>query len=125
MAFRRSVRNTQPELIAHARQMRREPTPAEAILWEALQGRKLGGLKFRRQHPVNAYILDFWCSACKLVVELDGSVHESSETRAHDEMRQRHLEEAGYTVLRFRNEEVLENLSTVLNIIRAMSTPLC
>ena len=125
MAFRRSVRNTQPELIAHARQMRREPTPAEAILWEALQGRKLGGLKFRRQHPVNAYILDFWCSACKLVVELDGSVHESSETRAHDEMRQHHLEEAGYTVLRFRNEEVLENLPTVLNIIRAMSTPLC
>ena len=103
--------------------MRQEPTPAEAILWESLRGRKLGGLKFRRQHPVNAYILDFWCHDCQLVIELDGNAHDTASARGHDEMRQQHLESHGYTVLRFRNEEVLNNLPAVLHVIRVTATP--
>jgi very-short-patch-repair endonuclease len=123
MALRQTIRNTAPELIAYARTMREEPTPAEAILWEALRGRRLGGLKFRRQHPINAYILDFWCPECRLVVELDGAIHEQQDQREHDKMRQRHLEAYGYTVLRFSNEEVLNNLPRVLQIIRTVATP--
>ena len=123
MTFRRTIRNTQPELIQYARQMRREPTPAEALLWESLRGRKLGGLKFRRQHPLNAYILDFWCCECQMVIELDGGIHSDASVREHDRARQGHLELHGYTVLRFRNEEVLENLPAVLNVIRRSAIP--
>ncbi len=123
MTLGRTIRNTAPELIAHARAMREEPTPAETVLWEALRARRLGGLKFRRQHPINAYILDFWCPECRLVIELDGAIHEQKDQKEHDEMRQRHLEAYGYTVLRFSNEEVRNNLPHVLRIIRTVATP--
>ncbi len=101
--------------------MRDVPTPAEAILWEALQRRQLSGLKFRRQHPVDAYILDFWCPACKLAIELDGSYHDSPEAQEHDAARQEHLESYGYKVLRFRNEQVLNCLPEVLQEILSVA----
>lgn len=75
----------------------------------------MGGLKFRAQHPVGPFILDFYCPAYKLVIELDGGVHEKQAE--YDEARTRHLNEYNYRVIRFRNEEVLEDLPSVLERI--------
>jgi very-short-patch-repair endonuclease len=109
------VRGTTPELIAAAKAMRWHPTPAEGRLWEALEGRKLRGLKFRRQHAVGPFILDFYCPAYKLVVELDGAHH--AEQASYDQARTEQLMAYGYRVLRFRNHEVLANLDRVLERI--------
>ena len=110
------IRGTTPEIEAAARRLRRNMTPAENKLWQALKGKKLGGLKFRAQHPVGPFILDFYCPACKLVVELDGSVHEKQMD--YDKARTQQLEDYGYRVIRFRNEEVLSDLPSVLERIR-------
>ena len=113
------VRGTKLELQEAARTLRRPMTSAEQVLWEALRDRKLGGLKFRRQHAVGPFILDFYCPARKLVVELDGEVHDQQTQR--DEERTAHLEAFGYHVIRFRNEEVLADLPSVLaRILRAV-----
>ena len=95
--------------------MRRNPTPAEATLWQALSGRKLQGLKFRRQHPVGRVILDFYCPTCKLAVEVDGDVHAAQHE--HDASRTDELAKYGYRVIRFNNDDVLHNLEAVLNCI--------
>lgn len=97
-------------------------TLAEQVLWKALRGRALLGLKFRRQHPVGPYILDFFCPAARLVAEVDGDVHD--EQIAYDAARTLHLNAYGYRVVRFRNEEVLSDLPAVLNTIaHAASQP--
>ena len=95
-----------------ARNMRKHPTPAEAILWRALRGRRLAGLKFRRQHPVGQFIVDFYCANCKLAVEVDGSIHD--QQLAYDQARTEQLEAFGCRVLRVSNELVLNDLETVL-----------
>ena len=92
---------------ANARKLRREETTAEAILWEALRGRKFLNLKFRRQHPVYSYIADFYCHELKLVVEVDGGYHTEEEQIKKDEKRTLELEKAGVSVIRFTNKEVL------------------
>ncbi len=95
-----------------AKDLRRRMTPAEAILWQELRRNQLDGLGFRRQHPVGPFVLDFYCAACKLAVEVDGAVHD--EQREQDTCRTEHLAAYGYRLLRFRNEEVLTNLPSVL-----------
>ena len=108
-------RQITPELQQAAWQLREALTPAEQVLWEALRDKKLNGLKFRRQHPVEQFILDFYCPLHKLAVELDGSVH---NTRAEqDAARTAHLAAHGCQVIRFRNEEVLTALPSVLERI--------
>lgn len=114
MQRKRGVRNASLELIEAARAMRKAMTPAEAYLWKALRHKHLG-VKFRRQHPVGRTILDFYAPACKLVVQVDGPIHRWQ--RAEDEMHTRHLADYGLTVIRFSNEEVLENLPDVLDAI--------
>jgi very-short-patch-repair endonuclease len=96
--------------------LRHELTPAERILWNALRGKRLAGLGFRRQHPVGRFVLDFYLPSHHLVVELDGAGHE--EQRERDAERTAWLTAYGYRVLRFGNEEVLSNLSGVLEQIR-------
>jgi very-short-patch-repair endonuclease len=96
--------------------MRREMTTAEGFLWEALRDRRLHGFRFRAQHPVGRFILDFYCAACKLAVELDGAVHDTR--REEDAARTQLLEAHGIAVVRFRNVEVLQDLAGVLNRIR-------
>ncbi len=117
------IRGTTPEIEAAARCLRRNMTPAEKKLWEALKGKKLSGLKFRAQHPVGPFILDFYCPVCKLVIELDGGVHEGQAE--YDETRTQQLKDYGYRVIRFRNEEVLTDLPSVLQRIlqAARSSP--
>jgi very-short-patch-repair endonuclease len=111
----RSVRGTTSAILAAAQEHRREPTPAEEKLWAALQDRKLAGLKFRPQHPVGSFILDFYCPSCRLGIELDGPIHDSRHE--YDEARTAHLNTRGYQILRFKNEEVITSLSSVLKRI--------
>jgi very-short-patch-repair endonuclease len=87
-------------------------TEAEQVLWTALRGRRMGGLRFRRQHPVGRFVLDFYCAAAKLCVEVDGGIHDEQTER--DEERSAVLAAGGYRVLRVRNEEVLAALPSVL-----------
>ena len=91
-------------------------TGAEAILWSMLRNRQLDGLKFRRQAPVAGAIADFACHEIKLIVELDGGVHDLHEAR--DLLRDARIEAAGYTVLRFRNTDFSKNPAVVLEAIR-------
>jgi very-short-patch-repair endonuclease len=98
----------------YANRLRNEGTKAEACLWKyVLRASKLKGYPFRRQRPVLQYIADFMCKELMLNIEVDGSIHELEEVKKSDEQRQKALEEAGFTVLRFTNEEVLTNIQWV------------
>jgi very-short-patch-repair endonuclease len=99
-----------------ARAMRHAPTDAELRLWRLLRDRRLNSLKFRRQVPVGPYIVDFLCVGAKLIVEADGSQHAES---THDKARDAYLERQGWKVLRFWNNEVLQNREGVLETIYA------
>lgn len=109
--------NAPSEHTERARKLRQPQTPAEDALWQAVRNRKRGGAKFRRQHPISWYIVDFYCHEYKLVVEVDGDVHLNPHVKERDENRQAHLEQLGLTVIRFTNEEVLGELTHVLNRI--------
>ena len=103
-------KNLQP----NANRLRKEMTKAEACLWKyVLRAGKMKGFQFRRQRPVLNYIADFMCKELMLVVEVDGSIHQLEEIVKSDGIRQKALEHAGFTVLRFTNEEVLENINAV------------
>jgi very-short-patch-repair endonuclease len=99
------------------REHRKEQTPAEAALWDLLRGRRSQGLKFRRQHAIGPYIVDFYCAAAQLVIEVDGSIHE--QQREDDADRTAFLETKGLRVLRYKNEEVLKRPGKVLEAIEA------
>jgi very-short-patch-repair endonuclease len=102
----------------HAGELRQQMTPAEEKLWQSLRNRKLCGFKFRRQHPLKQFIADFYCHERKLVIELDGEVHQKPDVSEHDEGRTFELERFGLKVLRFKNEEVLRNINKVLEKIK-------
>jgi len=102
---------------AHARELRHATTEAEQKLWSFLRNRQLKGKKFRRQHPINQYVVDFYCHECNLAIELDGNFHRQVETKEYDESRTALLNENGITVLRFWNEEVLNEAEKVLKKI--------
>jgi len=101
----------------YARENRMKSTPAEEQLWTELKNKKLKGLKFRRQHPVGIFILDFYCHSAKLAIELDGGYHLSVEQKEYDSNRAAMLQEAGISEIRFSNSEILNNLSDVLEKI--------
>ena len=94
--------------------LRRNETIAEKLLWEKLRNNQLEGLKFRRQHPVNIYIADFYCHKFKLIIELDGKYHEEKEQKIKDQERDEVLKLNGLNILRFKNEEVEKNIDNVL-----------
>ena len=106
-----------PDLKALRRFLRKNCTPAEAALWELLKQRKLKGRKFRRQHSAGPYILDFYCPAERLAVEVDGAIHDNLQQAAHDAERTGFLKEAGIRVLRISNREVLTAPDEVLAYI--------
>ena len=110
--------------VVAARELRQEETEAEKVLWNALRGKRLNGLKFRRQHPYEKTILDFFCVEHQLVVELDGSIHDLQDQFKSDEDRTQFLNDHGLKVIRFRNEEILKRLPIVLQkIIEITSHP--
>ena len=97
--------------------MRHESVPAEQKLWFFLRDRKLGGFKFRRQVPIDRYVADFYCAACKLIVETDGDSHFEPDSEKRDAERTAYLTKTGYSVIRFTNVEVFESLDGVLEAI--------
>jgi len=115
------MRNNQihnrPYLKDIRRELRKEPTEAEAFLWKILRGKNINGRKFRRQHSIENYIVDFYCAEEKLVIELDGKIHLNQKEM--DFERDKRLKELGYNVLRFENERVFRELEKVVCIIEA------
>jgi len=107
-----------PEKIAFARKLRREQTDAERMPWSRLRAKQIDGVKFRRQHPIGPYIVDFLASSRKLIVELDGGQHNEPEMKERDYDREKYLTARGYHILRFWNNEILMNPDGVLAVIK-------
>ncbi len=124
MVYKKSYRlgfplyfNVDSDLLGRAREQRKNMTPAEKLLWQRIRS-KILGMKFRRQHPINHFIADFYCHEAKLIVEVDGGYHEDEEQQDYDIGRTKELEEFGLRVIRFTNEEVKEDLDGVVRRIR-------
>jgi very-short-patch-repair endonuclease len=105
--------------ILRARRLRSNETTAEGKLWHALRNRKLGGRKFRRQHPIGGYIVDLVCLDAKLIVEIDGATHSMEAELVADRSREAMLRAAGYEILRITNAEIYEHIDFVLETILA------
>jgi len=99
------------------RELRLRSTKSEKILWEELRNNKLG-VKFKRQHSVGGYILDFYCAAHKFVIELDGTSHDGPDQKEYDLIRDNFFKDLDYNVLRFNNKEVENNVMEVINKIK-------
>jgi len=112
-----------PELLSFARKLRRETTNAEQLLWHLLRNRRFNGFKFRRQHPVGEYVLDFYCHEARLGVELDGGQHNEAGQRRKDEARSSFLAGEGITVIRFWNNDVLRETEGVMEELLLALSP--
>ena len=102
----------------NAKELRNKMTDAESILWESLRNNQFLGLKFRRQHPVSRFIVDFYCHKYKLVVELDGNIHDLPDVKINDKNREDELKEFGLNILRLKNIEITNNISKTLDKIK-------
>ena len=105
-------------LVTFARKLRQNQTEAEKTIWLKLRGKQIGDVKFRRQQPIGPYIVDFVCFERKIIIEIDGGQHNESELKRKDEERTVWLEERGYQILRFWDNEVLKNINSVLQRIK-------
>lgn len=101
-------------ILARTRTLRKNQTPQEVILWSRLRTKRFHGLKFRRQHSLGRYIVDFLCLEKKLIIELDGWQHKEERQEGYDQERTKFLENCGFRVLRFWNNEVNDNLDGVI-----------
>jgi len=110
-------------LVEQARELRKKQTPAEEILWQLLRNRQFADLKFRRQHQIGDYICDFYCAEQRLIVELDGPVHQRSKQQLHDHKRDAYLRSIGNKILRFSNDQVGDDPEAVLNAILEAISP--
>jgi len=117
-----SIRGTTKEIEEAAKRLRTNLNQAEALLWHRLRGKQLNGLKFRCQHPVGNFILDFYCPSLKLVIEIDGNSHD--DRQEYDQFRTNELSLYGYQVIRFTNEEVFNDIEKVLAKIMAIASQL-
>jgi very-short-patch-repair endonuclease len=105
------------DLIEVARELRKKSTPAEKLLWGYLRNNNIKSIKFRRQHPVCGFIIDFYCKKARLGIELDGSVHLDADQRELDQQRTSELEASGIQIIRFWNQEIMDNIDKVLDRI--------
>jgi len=105
-----------PAIFKLARYLRKNPTKAEAVLWKHLRKNKMGR-RFRRQHPTWLYVVDFYCHPLRLVIEVDGGVHEDPEEQINDMERTENLESLGLHIIRFSNEQVLFDIDNTLSKI--------
>jgi very-short-patch-repair endonuclease len=106
-----------PIILQHAREMCHPQTPAETTVWRYLRNRNLG-FKFRRQHPIVRFIIDFYCAELKLCIEVDGNTHLEEDQLEYDAARTEYLEMPGRKVIRFTNEDVRYNIQAVIQAIR-------
>ena len=104
-------------LVVRARELRKSGTDHEDLIWKKLRNRSFLGLKFKRQQPIDGYIVDFCCFEKRLVIEVDGSIHEEPNQRAYDEERDSHLRYQGFRVIRFTNDEIERDMQQVLKEI--------
>jgi len=105
--------NARPIIFERAKVMRENMTQAEKVVWELLKEKKMVGLRFKAQHPIDIFIADFYCHALKLVIEIDGEIHKSKDQKEYDIGREAELEHWGIKVIRFTNEEVKKNIEHV------------
>lgn len=112
MYRRRTSHEKWREQVPLAREFRRRATPAEAALWDALRDARLAGFKFRRQHPIGRFIVDFYCARAGVAIEIDGPVH--ADQAEADRLRQQFLESRNIAVLRFTNDDIERDLPRVL-----------
>jgi len=105
------------EILKRAAILRREMTEDESILWERLRKNKVKGFRFRAQHPIDKFIVDFYCHEALLAIELDGEIHKKEEVAERDEGREIEIKKLGITLVRFKNYEVYDNLDKVVAII--------
>ncbi len=101
-----------------ARELRGKGTNAEKFVWSLLRNRKVMGLKFRRQHQIGLYIVDFYCHELKLVLELDGGIHLTIKQREKDKIRDEYLKSEGFKIYRFANRIALDNPEVILQTIK-------
>ena len=104
-----------PGIFKNARLLRKNMTEAEKVSWEKLSNKQLLGLRFRRQHPIDIFIADFYCHQARLVIEIDGPIHNDKEE--YDNGREADIEKFGLKILRFTNKEILSDIDKVLSII--------
>ena len=109
--------NARPDVFQKARVLRKTMTKTEIMLWERLRNKQLG-VRFKAQHPVERFIADFYCHAAKLVIELDGEIHENQ--KEYDKGREAEMEKYGIRIVRFRNSEVFENIEDVVERIKTL-----
>jgi very-short-patch-repair endonuclease len=112
------------ELFKYAQEMRKNPTESEKRLWQSIKRFRKEGFIFRRQHPIDIFIADFYCHRIKLIIEVDGEVHSDYEAQEYDAGRTGELQKHGITVIRFTNEQVLDNHDFVINSIKKYITDL-
>jgi len=104
--------------LSRKRSLRSEMTSAERLLWSRLRAKQFFGLKFRRQHGVGPYIVDFYCSERLTVIEVDGDVHGEELQKRKDEQREKNLNNLGLHIIRYTNDEILKNLDGVLEDLK-------
>ena len=107
-----------PHLRNHRKSLRKNLTTAEAYLWNKLKTKKFHGLKFRRQHSIKNYIIDFYCAQHQLIIEFDGDYHDQPDQFEKDELRDQDLGNMGFTILRYENQYVFSELEHVLTDIK-------
>ena len=105
--------NAKPIIFEWAKAMRAEMTPAEKSVWELLKSKRLLGLRFRAQHPIDIFIADFYCHSLKLVIEIDGGIHLPKAQKEYDIGREAEMERFGIQVIRFTNEEIEHDIEKV------------
>lgn len=106
-----------PITFEKAKVLRERMTEAEKLLWEHLKNKQIKGLRFRRQHPISIFIADFYCHKVKLVIEVDGNVHNINENKEWDENRTAEIEKFGVTIIRFTNQQVFNYINEVVSEI--------
>jgi very-short-patch-repair endonuclease len=118
----RTHRTAGHETVRFSRELRRELTAAERLLWHRLRRKNVGGFRFRRQHPIGPYIADFFCNEAGLVIEVDGGIHAVIEVSERDRLRDHIMREYGLTVLRVTNRDVMTDIDGVVaSIERALA----
>ncbi len=107
-----------PDIFKKAKELRRYETEAEKRLWSMLSRNQMLGLQFRRQHPINRFIVDFYSAKIKLVIEVDGNIHDIPENKVYDIGRSQILNDFGITVIRFSNDQIIDDIKNVIEIIK-------
>lgn len=106
--------NAKPHIFEKAKALRANMTMAEKLLWERLKGKQVLGLRFLAQHPIDIFIANFYCHPLKLVIEIDGGIHNTLEQKEYDTNREAELNQLGITVIRFTNQEVEQHIDEVI-----------